>query len=79
MNKHTSLLLIGILLILIPLSGFPSTWRSFFTICGGLAIVVIGLSLYREKHGRLPFSVHSHDMPAHTRTYIENSQEESQA
>ncbi len=48
MNKHAANLTLAILIIIIPLLGFPGTWKSFFVIILALASGIISFRLYRQ-------------------------------
>jgi uncharacterized membrane protein YwaF len=45
MSRTSTLILLGILIILTPFSGLPIAIRSLFTVAFGVAILGIGLSL----------------------------------
>ena len=48
MSRTGTLILIGILTILIPFSGFPAAIRSFLMIIFGVGVLGIGLSLRKR-------------------------------
>lgn len=54
MSKNKIVLIIGILLLLIPLTGFPSSWKSFMHIAFGLILIALSFSnsLKRRSAGR---------------------------
>jgi hypothetical protein len=45
MSKSSTLILLGIITILAPLSGFPGALRSFVTLVTGALVLWIGLSM----------------------------------
>ncbi len=45
MSKSSTLILLGIVTILAPLSGFPGALRSFITLVTGALVLWIGLSM----------------------------------
>jgi len=45
MSRTGTLILLGTLIILMPLSGLPVAYRTFFSILFGAGVLVIGLSL----------------------------------
>ncbi len=45
MSKSSTLILLGIITILTPLSGFPGALRSFVTLVTGALVLWIGLSM----------------------------------
>ena len=49
MSKKRIIILLGVLTTLLPLSGFPSTWRSFFTFILGVAITGLAFVSYKNK------------------------------
>ena len=70
MNRHISLFFLGIIVILMPLSGFPIFWKGTFEVAAGLAIAIISGMLYRDS---VVHSGESHEKIApHQRTYIDN-------
>ncbi len=48
-TKHRILFLIGILIVLIPVLGFPTTYENVFFTLAGLAVAFIAFRLAREK------------------------------
>jgi hypothetical protein len=54
MNKHAALLTLSILIILIPLLGFPGSWKSLFTIILALISAILSYRLYRQDVARNP-------------------------
>lgn len=45
MSRPGLLILLGIIVLLIPFSGLPISWRTFFLVIAGLIITVVGVSL----------------------------------
>jgi hypothetical protein len=73
MKKNNALIIIGIVTLLIPLSGIPKGWKYFFTMAAGAAVTLIAIFLRRES---LPSHKASskRDAPSYARTYIENNE-----
>jgi uncharacterized membrane protein len=49
MSKRLTLLFLGIIIILMPFLGFPSSWKNIFFVVVGLVIVLISLAMRREE------------------------------
>lgn len=45
MSRPGLLILLGIIVLVIPFSGLPMSWRTFFLAITGLVIVLVGVSL----------------------------------
>ena len=45
MSKETILLLLGLVVVLTPLSGFPESWRGAFIFLAGAGVFAIGCSM----------------------------------
>lgn len=45
MSRPGLLTLLGIIVLLMPFSGLPMSWRTCFLVVAGLTITVIGISL----------------------------------
>ncbi len=57
MSREITLLALGVLVMLVPFSGFPSFWRTVFLLVFGGLIVLIALSLKASARKRaLPVS-----------------------
>ncbi len=48
-TRNRILCVLGIWIVLIPLSGFPAAYKSFFVILSGLAVVVLAFLYARSK------------------------------
>ncbi len=48
MSKKRTIILLGILTAILPLTGFPGAWRSFFTFVFGVAISALAFIAYRS-------------------------------
>jgi len=72
MNRYISLFVLGIIVVLMPLSGFPIFWKGTFEVLAGLGISVISGLMYRE------FIVHGNHrgekVSPHQSTYVENQE-----
>ncbi len=49
MSKKRIIILLGVLTTLLPLSGFPGAWRSFFTFVFGVAITGLAFVAFKSK------------------------------
>ncbi|MEK7100072.1 MAG: hypothetical protein AAB883_02970 [Patescibacteria group bacterium] len=65
MSRESMLIVLGIVTILSPFSGFPSSWLMWFYLFAGLVVTVIGvtLRLARTRRARKPVSVHEAATP----------------
>jgi hypothetical protein len=54
MSKERLLFIIGLIMAIIPLSGFPTSWKKFLISIGGLAVIYLAYVLYKEKKKSLP-------------------------
>jgi len=53
MRKERSLFVIGLLIIVLPYSGFPSSWRTFLFVLLGLCVVYIAYLFYIQAKSNL--------------------------
>lgn len=49
MSRSSVLILLGILVMLVPFSGLPSSFRTFLALALGAGILAIGLSMRMER------------------------------
>ncbi len=54
MIKQRLVFLAGIIIALLPFSGFPASWKKIFFIFFGLLVTFLAYLLYREKKNSLP-------------------------
>lgn len=54
MRKERALLIIGLWVMLLPFSGFPSLWRTFLFAFTGLTIIYIGYLFYMQAKKNMP-------------------------
>ncbi|MDD5318773.1 MAG: hypothetical protein PHF79_03085 [Candidatus Pacebacteria bacterium] len=54
MKKLITIIVVGILSILVPLLGFPGSWKTGFAVIAGLVIVWAAASLYRQTKNLIP-------------------------
>ncbi len=66
MRKERSLFVIGLLIIVLPYSGFPSSWRTFIFAVLGLCVVYIAYLFYIQA--KINLSKDSN----HSKTFIDN-------
>ncbi|MBX4192480.1 hypothetical protein KW798_03270 [Candidatus Parcubacteria bacterium] len=52
MSKETSVILLGLWVIIVPQLGIPSPWRTLLLVLSGLALIIIGLYLRAESSHR---------------------------
>jgi hypothetical protein len=57
MFKYTANVVLGILIILVPFSGFPRSWRTCLLVIFGLAIVLLSYLARREKRLLSPVGI----------------------
>ncbi len=50
MSKSKVIIILGVLVALLPLVGFPRSWEAFFQILAGLSIVLISVWSTIDKH-----------------------------
>lgn len=72
MVKISSIFVLGVVVALIPFSGFPIFWKELIYIVCGLAVATLSLLIRRELHEVLR-SLHRDDVK--TDTFSENSPE----
>ncbi len=53
MRKERTLFVIGILVVVLPFSGFPQTWREVFFVIIGLALICLAYLFYNETKRRV--------------------------
>lgn len=49
MIKNRKTFFIGIFVFIIPFLGFPSSWKTFFTIIAGLSLMVVSIKINLPK------------------------------
>lgn len=69
MPKNRIIIILGILVALMPLLGFPHAWESFMQIVFGLAIVI--LSVWATVDKRLTLKMKAQKRQAHKRREVE--------
>lgn len=50
MSRNKIIFILGLLLILIPFSGFPSAWKFYFYEASGIILVLLALRNYWLQH-----------------------------
>lgn len=48
-SQEKALVIIGVILVLLPFSGFPRDWKSWITGILGICIIYLGSLLWRKK------------------------------
>ncbi|MDE2030962.1 MAG: hypothetical protein KGI58_01735 [Patescibacteria group bacterium] len=66
MRKEKSLFIIGLWIILLPLSGFPSSWKTLFFFITGLLIIYISYLFYMQAKKNVPKDLNQ------SKTFIDN-------
>jgi hypothetical protein len=66
MRKERTLFIIGLWVLVLPFSGFPSAWRTLFFVVTGLAIMYIAYLFYLEAKRRIS------DNSNHSKTFVDN-------
>ncbi len=54
MRKERTLLFLGIWVALLPLLGFPNSWRTFFFLITGCALIFLSYLFYKQVRARKP-------------------------
>lgn len=54
MRKERTLFILGLWIIVLPFSGFPSSWRTVLFVLTGLALVYLAYLFYLEAKARIP-------------------------
>jgi len=54
MSKERLLFIIGLIMAIIPLSGFPTSWKKFLISISGLVIIYLAYVLNKEKKKLFP-------------------------
>jgi len=52
MSRETSIFLLGLIIIFLPIIGIPPTWKNYSLLAIGLLVTIIGLSLRRSAYIR---------------------------
>ncbi len=52
MSRNTFYMILGVMIILIPFSGFPSFWKTTFHVVIGLIMIGLGMLIYLNKRAR---------------------------
>lgn len=66
MRKERTLFVIGLWVVVLPFSGFPSTWRTLFFVVTGLVIMYIAYLFYLEAKRRILGEGN------HSKTFVDN-------
>ncbi|HZS43093.1 MAG TPA: hypothetical protein VFA52_02625 [Candidatus Paceibacterota bacterium] len=74
MNKYITNIVLAVVIAIIPLLGFPPSWRAFFIIVLALIVAVSSYFIYREQMARMPRS----NKGPKASTFIENDSSSSQ-
>jgi len=69
MPKKKVIIMLGFLVALLPLFGFPRAWESFFQIIAGLSIVIA--SVWATVDRRLTLKAKAHKRQAHSQRRAE--------
>ncbi len=69
-TQNRILFVIGILVLLIPFLGFPSSYESFFTAAAGVAVIVLAFMYARNK--RLREIQQPPKIETHTEVFVES-------
>ena len=66
MRKEKTLFIIGLWIILLPFSGFPSLWRTFLFILTGLVTMYIAYLFYLQAKKNMPKE------ETHSQSFVDN-------
>ncbi|MDP2641671.1 MAG: hypothetical protein Q8P21_00015 [bacterium] len=69
MPKNRIIILLGVLVALLPVFGFPRTWESFFQVVAGFSIVII--SVWATVDKRLSLKAKAQKRQLHKRRMVE--------
>jgi len=75
MSKQTSIIVLGVWVLIVPYLGVPGSWRTVFLVLSGAAIAILGfllrgeatakgLSAHKTRSGRTSHSFVEHIPPA---------------
>jgi hypothetical protein len=70
MLKISTIFALGVLVILVPFSGFPLEWKNFLYVASGIVIAGFSVLIRKELHEVLR---HLHGDEVKTESYTENS------
>ncbi len=73
MPKSKIILVLGCLIALLPVLGFPHVWEEFFEIAGGLGIVLLSVMISVDK--RLTQKMRAEKRQVHRRTQVDKEVE----
>lgn len=54
MRKERTLFILGLWIIILPFSGFPTSWKTFLLALTGLAVIYLAYLFYLEVKQALP-------------------------
>ncbi len=74
MIKQRLIFIAGIIVALMPYSGFPVSWKNTFFVILGLLITFLSYFLYREKKNSLPQKKEGSETFTENRTRISDIQ-----
>lgn len=57
MSKNTAILGIGIIFLLMPFLGFPTTWKNFFDVIFGVTLIALSFSVAIKRRSSVKKSV----------------------
>jgi hypothetical protein len=66
MRKERALFIIGLWIIVLPYSGFPSSWRTFLFLLTGLVLMYIAYLFYIQAKKNTPKE------EAHSKAFVDN-------
>jgi hypothetical protein len=73
MPKSKIILVLGCLIALLPVLGFPHAWEEFFEIVGGLGIVLLSIMISVDK--RLTQKIRAERRQVHRRAQVDREVE----
>ncbi len=57
MSKNTAILGIGVIFLLMPFLGFPTTWKNFFDVVFGVSLIALSFSVAIKRRSSVKKSV----------------------
>ena len=66
MRKERTLFIIGLWVIILPYLGFPPSWKTFFLVASGFALVYLSYLFYTQVKKNIPESENR------SKTFVDN-------
>ncbi len=66
MRKERTLFIIGLWIIILPFTGFPPSWKTFFFVITGISIIYLAYLFYTQIKNNMP------KVENHSKTFVDN-------